>query len=249
MRSMRITSWNVNGLRAALKKGFAEEVDRLKPDVLLLQEVLAFPAQLPDGWGEDGTPGDAGTGPSAWTKHFHPAEKPGYAGVAVFTRGPSTVSLRGVCGPRQKSVACPEGRVLGVTLAASNTSASTSPPAPPPRRRRRRRTTGSPPSPPSPPASPGRGGPSSSAATSTSRTARTTSTTPSRTGSPAASSPTSAPGSATPSSPPAGVTSSAAPPATSKAPTAGGATAARPAPSTAAGASTTCSPTSRPPPA
>ena len=111
---MRITTWNVNGLRAALKKGFAEEVDRLKPDVILLQEVRAFPDQLPDGWGEDGTLGDAGTGPSVWTKHFHPADKPGYAGVAIFTRGPSTVSLRGVCGPRQRTAACPEGRVLGV---------------------------------------------------------------------------------------------------------------------------------------
>ncbi|MBB6441546.1 exodeoxyribonuclease III [Phycisphaera mikurensis] len=103
---MRVTTWNVNGLRAALKKGFAEELARLGPDVLLLQEVRAFPEQLPGGWGEDGSHG--------WTKHFHPAEKPGYAGVAVFTRGPSAVSLRGLCGPRQRSAACPEGRVLGV---------------------------------------------------------------------------------------------------------------------------------------
>ena len=106
MQSMRITTWNVNGLRAALRKGFAEEIERIAPDVLLLQEVRAFPEQLPDGWGEDGTHG--------WTKHFHPAEKPGYAGVAVWTRGPSAVSVRGVCGPRQTSAPCPEGRVLGV---------------------------------------------------------------------------------------------------------------------------------------
>ena len=103
---MRVTTWNVNGLRAALRKGFAEEVERIAPDVLLLQEVRAFPEQLPEGWGEDGAHG--------WTKHFHPAEKSGYAGVAIFTRGPSAVSLRGVCGPRQKSAPCPEGRVLGV---------------------------------------------------------------------------------------------------------------------------------------
>lgn len=103
---MRTCTWNVNGLRAALRKGFAEELERLQPDVLLLQEVRAFPEQLPDGWGEDGSHG--------WTKHFHPAEKPGYAGVAVWTRGPSEVSIRGVVGPRQKSAPCPEGRVLGV---------------------------------------------------------------------------------------------------------------------------------------
>ena len=106
MRSMRVCTWNVNGLRAALRKGFAEELDRLAPDVLLLQEIRAFPEQLPDGWGENGTHG--------WIKHFHPALKPGYAGVAIWTRGPSAVSLRGLCGPRQKRAPCPEGRVLGV---------------------------------------------------------------------------------------------------------------------------------------
>lgn len=108
MTRMRVTTWNVNGLRAALRKGFAEEIERIAPDVLLLQEVRAFPEQLPDGWGEDGTHG--------WTKHFHPAEKPGYAGVAVWTRGPSEVSLRGVCGPRRREAPCPEGRVLGVRV-------------------------------------------------------------------------------------------------------------------------------------
>ena len=48
---MRITTWNVNGLRAALRKGFSEHLQQIAPDVILLQEVRARPEQLPDGWG------------------------------------------------------------------------------------------------------------------------------------------------------------------------------------------------------
>jgi exodeoxyribonuclease-3 len=38
---MRITTWNVNGYRAVLKKGFKESVQQLDPDVLCLQEIKA----------------------------------------------------------------------------------------------------------------------------------------------------------------------------------------------------------------
>ncbi len=38
---MRITTWNVNGLRAALRKGFADVIEQIAPDILLLQEVRA----------------------------------------------------------------------------------------------------------------------------------------------------------------------------------------------------------------
>ena len=51
---MRITTWNVNGLRAALRKGFARHVRRVRPDVLLLQEIRAMPEQLPRPWGNPG---------------------------------------------------------------------------------------------------------------------------------------------------------------------------------------------------
>lgn len=76
--AMRITTWNVNGLRAALRKRFPEHLEALRPDVLLLQEVRARPEQLPEAW----------VAPSGWTALWHPAERPGYAGTAIWTRGP-----------------------------------------------------------------------------------------------------------------------------------------------------------------
>ena len=44
---MRVVSWNVNGLRACVKKGFLDVLEASEADVWLLQEVRAFPEQLP----------------------------------------------------------------------------------------------------------------------------------------------------------------------------------------------------------
>lgn len=77
---MRITTWNVNGLRAALRKGFAKHLDAIAPDVLLLQEVRALPEQLPAEWRE----------PDGWHVLWNPAQKKGYAGTAVWSRHPIT---------------------------------------------------------------------------------------------------------------------------------------------------------------
>lgn len=73
---MRIVSWNVNGLRACAKKGFSEFLASCKADVVGLQEVRAFPEQLPD---------DVRS-PPGWYTCFSPAERPGYSGVAIFSR-------------------------------------------------------------------------------------------------------------------------------------------------------------------
>ncbi len=73
---MRIVSWNVNGLRACLKKGFLDVLEGSGADVMLLQEVRAFPEQLPP----------AGRSPAGWHAAFSPAERPGYSGVAVYSR-------------------------------------------------------------------------------------------------------------------------------------------------------------------
>ena len=73
---MRIVSWNVNGLRACLKKGFLEVIEASDADVWLLQEVRAFPEQLPE----------AARRPSGWHAVFSPAERPGYSGVGIYSR-------------------------------------------------------------------------------------------------------------------------------------------------------------------
>jgi exodeoxyribonuclease III len=75
---MRITTWNVNGLRAAVKKGFGECLAQIAPDVLLLQEIRSLPDQLPPEWQK----------PEGWTVHWHPAERKGYAGTAIWSRLP-----------------------------------------------------------------------------------------------------------------------------------------------------------------
>jgi len=93
---MRIVTWNVNGLRAAIRKGFAEQIDKLQPDVLLLQEVRALREQLPKGW-------DA---PDGWHVLWHPAERKGYAGTAIWSREPVKELGRGI------GEADGEGRVL-----------------------------------------------------------------------------------------------------------------------------------------
>ncbi|GAB4185745.1 MAG: exodeoxyribonuclease III [Phycisphaeraceae bacterium] len=99
---MRITTWNVNGLRAALRKGFEEHLNRINPDVLLLQEVRALPEQLPKLWIE----------PAGWQVHWHPARRKGYSGVAAWSRRPMSILGTGL----GREDADEEGRVLSVKI-------------------------------------------------------------------------------------------------------------------------------------
>ena len=78
---MKLVSWNVNGLRAALKKGFIESVASLDADILCLQETKMMKGQaevdLPE-----------------YFEYWNSAEKKGYSGTAVFTKEePLKVSL------------------------------------------------------------------------------------------------------------------------------------------------------------
>ncbi|MEQ9205816.1 MAG: exodeoxyribonuclease III [Phycisphaerales bacterium] len=93
---MRIATWNVNGLRAALKKGLPEHLDRIDPNVLLMQEVRALPEQLPADWQE----------PNGWNCLWHPAEKKGYSGTAIWSRVGIKEEGRGA------GEGDPEGRVI-----------------------------------------------------------------------------------------------------------------------------------------
>ncbi|MBE6102614.1 MAG: exodeoxyribonuclease III [Selenomonas ruminantium] len=70
---MKFISWNVNGLRACLKKGFMESFRQLDADIFALQETKMQPDQaileLP-----------------GYRQYWNSAEKKGYSGTAVFTR-------------------------------------------------------------------------------------------------------------------------------------------------------------------
>ncbi len=76
MNKIRILSWNVNGLRAVLKKGFLEWFTKEQPDILCLQETKAQEDQLPDEIKNvDG-----------YHSYFSSAVKKGYSGVAIYTK-------------------------------------------------------------------------------------------------------------------------------------------------------------------
>ena len=47
---MRVVTWNVNGIRAAIRKGMDDWMAKIDADVWLLQEVRALPEQLPKDW-------------------------------------------------------------------------------------------------------------------------------------------------------------------------------------------------------
>src|ERR1051325_4076652 len=81
---MRIITLNVNGLRAAYAKGLLAWMRRQKPDVACMQEIKAQERDLPQ----------ALLAPKALHAFFHPAEKRGYSGVAIYARvEPDRVTL------------------------------------------------------------------------------------------------------------------------------------------------------------
>lgn len=73
---MRIISWNINGIRACLKKGFREYLEQEEWDVLGMQEVRALPEQMPE---------DIAS-PPHYKAIYKAAEKKGYSGVGLFSR-------------------------------------------------------------------------------------------------------------------------------------------------------------------
>jgi exodeoxyribonuclease III len=73
---MRIFSWNVNGLRAVVKKGFFDWLESEAPDVLCLQEIKARTEDLDKSI----------LNPKGYHAFWNPAERKGYSGVAVFTK-------------------------------------------------------------------------------------------------------------------------------------------------------------------
>lgn len=75
-RQVRVASWNVNGLRAAVRKGFVDWLDGSGAEIVGVQEVRARVEQLP---------GDIVEHPE-WNLHVTSAERPGYSGVALLSR-------------------------------------------------------------------------------------------------------------------------------------------------------------------
>jgi exodeoxyribonuclease-3 len=91
---MRIISWNVNGIRAIVKKGFLDFIRSENPDIICIQEARASPDQIDIGM--DDYP----------YKYWNPARKKGYSGTAIFSK------LEPLSMARKTGFLDDEGRVL-----------------------------------------------------------------------------------------------------------------------------------------
>ena len=95
---IRIVSLNLNGIRAATRKGLVPWLERARPDVLCVQEIRAQAADLDEAMRE----------PAGLRGHFHFAQRPGYSGVGIYTRLASSAVRSGFGHPEFDD----EGRCL-----------------------------------------------------------------------------------------------------------------------------------------
>lgn len=91
---MKLVSWNVNGFRACLTKGFEEIFNNFQADIFCLQETKMQPDQ-------------SNFDPKGYYKYYFSAIKKGYSGTAVFTKIKPNEVICGVDGKHMN-----EGRVI-----------------------------------------------------------------------------------------------------------------------------------------
>lgn len=91
---MKLVSWNVNGFRAVMGKGFADIFDNFDADIFCVQETKM-------------QPGQADFAPEGYHVFWHSAEKKGYSGTAVFTKHEPIAVSYGISGTHTD-----EGRVI-----------------------------------------------------------------------------------------------------------------------------------------
>ena len=70
---MKLISWNVNGIRACVNKGFLEFFDKIDADIFCIQETKCQPNQIDLEF-------------KGYTSYWNSAEKKGYSGTAIFTK-------------------------------------------------------------------------------------------------------------------------------------------------------------------
>lgn len=73
MKKKKLISWNVNGLRACMEKGFMEYFDEMDADIFCLQEIKLQEGQID--WSKEG-----------YFDYWNYAEKKGYSGTAIFSK-------------------------------------------------------------------------------------------------------------------------------------------------------------------
>ncbi|MBN1634934.1 MAG: exodeoxyribonuclease III [Deltaproteobacteria bacterium] len=96
---MKLLSWNVNGIRAVLKKNFLEFVEQESPDILCIQETKAQEKQVE-------------VTLEGYTQYWNSAERRGYSGTAIFSKiEPKSVSFDMGIAEHDK-----EGRVITLDM-------------------------------------------------------------------------------------------------------------------------------------
>ena len=80
---MKFISWNVNGLRACLKKGFAEAFSSFGADAVCIQETKM-------------QPGQADFAPEGYAEYINSAEKKGYSGTLIYAKHPPLAAWNGI---------------------------------------------------------------------------------------------------------------------------------------------------------
>jgi exodeoxyribonuclease-3 len=98
MSPIRLVSWNVNGIRAAIKKGFFDWLAQDQPDILGLQETKISAEQLTLDM----------VAPQGYHTFWSHANKKGYSGVAIFTKEKPIAVTEGLGVPEWDT----EGRTL-----------------------------------------------------------------------------------------------------------------------------------------
>lgn len=83
---MKLLSWNVNGIRACVRKGFTDFLSDYKPDVLGIQEIKI----------DDKSRAKEVFDFKNYQEYWHPAQKPGYSGTAILTREKTIKNIAGL---------------------------------------------------------------------------------------------------------------------------------------------------------
>lgn len=104
LTTMQLVSWNVNGIRAGIKKGFWTTITTLNPDIVCLQETKAHPENVPPTLDT----------PTDYYTYWNSAKRSGYSGTATFSRPRPNTIYTGL-GEEQFDI---EGRVLTTTYPA-----------------------------------------------------------------------------------------------------------------------------------
>jgi len=88
-QTLTLMSWNVNGIRAVVKKGFSDFLRARKPDVLGLQEIKISHAAREEMEFDF----------EKYSEYWNPADRPGYSGTATLAKvEPLSVSTEGIAG-------------------------------------------------------------------------------------------------------------------------------------------------------